>query len=87
MLVVVHHRYVAFFFQTLLYFETFGSFYIFKIYTAESGRNSLYNIDKLFRVFFIDFNIKAVESGKNLKQQGFTFHHGLTGFGTYITKT
>ena len=50
-LVVVHHGYVAFLFQTLLDFKTFGRFDILEVYAAECRSQRFHNLDKFFRVF------------------------------------
>ena len=75
-LVVVHHRNIAFLFQTALYLEALRRLYIFKIDTAEGRSKSLY----------VDFNVETVETGKNLKQKSFSFHNRLAGESAYITE-
>ena len=74
-LVVVHHRNVAFLFQATFDFKTFRCFDVLKVDAAESGGNRLNGSDKLFGVFFVELNVEAVESCENLKQQRLAFHH------------
>ena len=85
-LVVVHHRNIAFLFQTALYLEALRRLYIFKIDTAEGRSKSLYNLNKLLGILFVDFNVETVETGKNLKQKSFSFHNRLAGESAYITE-
>ena len=79
MLVVVHHGDVEFFFQARFDFETFRRLDIFQIDSSEGGRDGFHRLDKLLRIFFINFDVEHVDAGKNFKQQAFAFHDRLSG--------
>ena len=61
-LVVVHHRNVAFLLQATFDFKTFRCFDVLKVDAAESGGNRLNGSDKLFGVFFVEFNVEIIGS-------------------------
>ncbi len=82
----MHHRNVALGLQPALDFKALGSFDILKIDAAEGRRYSLDGLYKAFGVFFIDLDVEAVKSGKNLEQQRLTFHDGLAGLRAYIAQ-
>ena len=83
----MHYRNIELLFQSVLYFKTFGSFYIFKVYTSESGSYCLYCLNKSVGVFFIHFNIEHIDTCKYFKQQAFTFHNRFPGKCAYIAKS
>ena len=62
MLVIVHYRDIQLFFKAGFYFKAFGRLDIFKVDTSKSRGNGLYCFDKLFRIFFIDFNVENVNT-------------------------
>ena len=78
-LVVVHHGYVAFLFQTLLDFKTFGRFDILEVYAAECRSQRFHNLDKFFRVFLVDLDVETVEPGEYLEKQSLALHYRLSG--------
>ena len=86
MLVVVHNRNIQSFFESFLYVETFGRFDIFKIDTSKCWGYSLYSFAELFRILFRHFDVKNVDTSIYLKEQSFTFHHGLAAHGSYVAK-
>ena len=73
--------------QTLFYIEALGSFDVFQIDTSEGGGDTLYGLAELLWVFLVDLNVEDVDAAVNLKQQAFTFHHGLAAQRTNITKS
>ncbi len=87
MLVVVHNRDVAFFFEAFFDFKAFGRFDVLKVDAAEGRGESFHYFHKPRGVFFVDFDVETVESGKNLEQQCLSLHDGLTGFCTYVAKS
>ena len=86
-LVVVHHRDVKFFFQTAFDFETFGSFDVFQIDTAESRSDCFYGSDEFLRVFFVHFDIEHVDSCVDFEKQTFAFHHRFAAQCAYVTQS
>ncbi|GFI07540.1 hypothetical protein IMSAGC006_02297 [Muribaculaceae bacterium] len=87
MLVIVHHGDIAFGLKPCFDLETLRSLDILKIDAAKRRRDGLYNLYKLFRIFLIHLYVKAIQSCKNFKQQRLSFHHGLSGFGSYVAET
>ena len=63
--------------QLLLDLETFGSFDIFEIDSAESRFESGNNIDHPVNIGFGHFDIEHVDTGKFLEQNSFAFHDRL----------
>jgi hypothetical protein len=60
MLIIVHYRNAHLLAQFLFNVKTFGRFYVLEVNAPKSGFKGLYNGYKLFRVFFIDFDIKNI---------------------------
>ena len=84
MLVVVHHGDVEGLLQTLLDVEALRSLDVFQVDTTKSGGDTLHSLTEFLRVFFVDFDIKHVNTTVNLEEQSLTFHHGFSAQGTDI---
>ncbi|GBE45877.1 hypothetical protein BMS3Bbin11_00970 [bacterium BMS3Bbin11] len=60
---------------------------IFKIDTTKTTCNASNGIDKVIRVFCIDFYIKHIDVGKTFKQHGLALHDGFASQWASIAKT
>ena len=87
MLVIVHDGYVESTLEPLLNIETFRSFYVLKVYSAERWRNLLYSLAEFLRIFLINLNIEDVDTTINLEQQPLTLHNGFSTHRTYIAQS
>ena len=86
MLVVVHHGDVEFGLERVFDFEAFRGLDVFEVDAAERRGDSLHDLDELFRVFLVDFDIENVDTGINLEQERLAFHHRLTREGADVTE-
>ena len=68
MLVVVHHRNVERFLQSLFNIETFGGLDVFKVDATEGRSNLLYCLAEFLRIFLGNFNVEDINATVNLKQ-------------------
>ena len=59
--------------------EAVGSLDVFEIDAAEGGLEQLAELDDLFGIVAVDFDVEDVDIGKALEQHGFAFHDGLAG--------
>ena len=78
MLVVVYHRYVETFLQTLLNIEAFGRLYVFKVDASERRGNPFHGFAELLRVFLCHFDVKHIDATVNLEEQSFALHDRLS---------
>ena len=78
MLVVVHHRNVAFLFESVFHAETFRSLDVLQIDAAESRRDCFHGLHHLVGVFFIYLDIEGVDPGEDFEKKGFPLHHRLS---------
>ena len=53
---------------------------VFQVDAAEGRLQRGDDIDQLLRVFFVDLDVKHIDTGKLLEQAGLAFHDGLRGF-------
>ena len=67
MLVVVHHRNVERFLQSLLNIEAFRSLDVFQIDAAECWGDFLYGLAELLGIFFGHLDIEDIDAAVNLK--------------------
>ncbi len=77
MLVVVKHRNIHPLAELTLHVETFGCFDVFEHNAAEGGFERRNNIDELFRVSFVNFQIEGVDVGEFFHEDRFALHDGL----------
>ena len=75
MLVVVHHRNIQRFDQTIFDFEAARSADIFEIDAAEDGRDAYDRLDDLVDVLRVEADRKRVNIGKLLEEHRLAFHH------------
>ena len=87
MLVIVHHRDVQFFLQATFDFKTFRSLDVFQVDASESRGNRLDCFDELFRVLFVHFDVKNIDSTVYFEQKSLSFHHRFAGHGTDVAKS
>ena len=77
MLVVVEDGNLHGLAQGLFDLEAVGSLDVLEIDAAESGLEQLAELDDLFGIVAVDFDVEDVDVGKALEQDGFAFHNGL----------
>ncbi len=85
-LVVVHHRDVAFGLKSLLDAEAFRGLDVLKVDAAKCGRHCLYGIHQFVGILLVDFDVKAVKGSEYFEEQGLAFHHRLCGLGSNVAK-
>ena len=68
MLVVMHHRDVESLLQTLFDVEALRSLDVLQVDTTERWSNALYNFTEFFWVFFVNLDIKDIDSTINLEE-------------------
>ena len=85
-LVVVHHRNVAFRLQCLLNLEAFRRLDVLKVDSTERRSKRLHYFYEFFRILLVDLYVKTVKPGKNFKQQRFSLHHRLSRLRTDIAQ-
>ena len=69
------HRLAQFFFDL----EAVGGFDVFEVDAAERGFEQLAELDNLFGIFAVHFDVEDVDIGKAFEQDRFAFHDGLSG--------
>src|SRR5207342_349480 len=79
MLVVMHDRDVHLSPEFCFNLETFRGLDVLQVYSAKSGFQRLYNLDKFIRVFFGDFNIEYVDARKFFEEHALAFHDWFCG--------
>src|ERR1700733_2389212 len=86
-LVVVKNRNLHRLAEGFLDLETVGGFDVFEIDPAEGGFEKLANLDDLFGIVTVDFNVENVDVGEALEEDGFPFHDRLTSKSADVTQT
>ncbi len=66
--------------------ETLGRFDVFEVDAAESGRDHLDKANNLLGVGAVDLDVKDVDVGKALEEDGFAFHDRLGGLGAEVAQ-
>ena len=87
MLIVMHHGYVQFIFQTTLNFKAFRRFDVFQIYTSECGCNGLHGFYEIIHRGPVHFYVKYIYVCEGFEQKSLPFHHRLSGYCTDITQS
>ena len=87
MLVVVHHGDVEGLLQTLFDVEALGCLDVLKVDAAEGGRNLLYCLAELLRIFLGYLDVEHIDAAVYLKEQAFAFHNWLAAHRSNVAKT
>ena len=87
MLIVVHDRDIHFFTKLCLNLEALRRLNIFQVDGSEGWLKRFYDLDKFIRIFFGNFDIKAIDAGIFLKKHGLAFHHRFRSVRTYVAKS
>ena len=77
MLVVVEHRDIHEFAQTLLDHEAFRRLDVFQVDPAEAGPEEADGVDEFVDVLGADLEIDTIDVGEALEQRDLAFHDGL----------
>ncbi len=59
--------------------EAVGSFDVFEVDAAEGRLEQLAELDDLFGIVAVDFDVEYVDVGKALEEDGLALHDGLSG--------
>ena len=66
--------------------EAVGGFDVLKVNAAERGLEQLAELDDLFGILAVDFDVENIDVGKALEEHGFAFHHGLAREGSDVAQ-
>ena len=72
--------------ESLFDLEAVGSFDVFEVDAAKSGLEQLAELDDLFGIVAVDFDVEHIDVGKALEQYSLSLHHGLSGERANVTQ-